>query len=81
MIHKIAEWIAFGLFLIATSGDAGWKFVNTLVQIVTWIDNLMGNILGLPYSEFWVIALTVIGFVFGIPIWWIAISQHKIAKK
>jgi len=80
MIHKIIEWIAFGLFMIAASGDAGWKFVHTLVIIQQWIEGVMGTMFGLPYNDFWVIALIIIGIYFGIPIWWIAISQHKIRK-
>ena len=80
MIRKIAEWIAFGLFLIASSSDAGWKFVHALVQVVTWIDKAMGTVFGLPYNDFWVITLIIIGIYFGIPIWWIAVSQHKIRK-
>lgn len=85
------------IFAMAMSGETGFWIVQQLVRIYDhcwlaqklalfyeWIGKAMGPVFGLPYNDFWVIALIIIGvilcIVFGIPVWWIAISLSKIAK-
>lgn len=67
------------IFTLSVSGPFGFWIVQQLVRIYEWMEK-MGEVFGLPYNEFWVITLIIIGIYFGIPIWWIAISQHKIRK-
>jgi hypothetical protein len=72
------------IFALSVSGPFGFWIVQQLVRIYEWVDKMMGPIFGLPYNDFWVIALIIIGIilciVFGIPIWWISVSLSKIAK-
>jgi len=84
------------IFALAMSGETGFWIVQQLVKCLDfwiiqqliryyeWVIKIMGPVFGLPYNDFWVIALIIIGFVlcivFGIPVWWIAISLSKIAK-
>jgi hypothetical protein len=73
---KIAEYIAFLLFLIAASSETGFKFVHTLVQIVRWFD--MG-ILDPGYIKLWA-PFILIGAVALIPAFGIWYELHKTRK-
>jgi hypothetical protein len=51
-MSKIAEYIALLLFLIVVSSDAGFRFVQMLVQIVKGIERFM-EILDPGYIKLW----------------------------
>ena len=61
----MTEYIAFLLAIVASSGEIGFRFVQTLVQIQQWIDGLMGTILGLNYQSFWVLVMLLVAIFFG----------------
>jgi hypothetical protein len=61
----MTEYLAFLLALIASSGDIGFRFVQTLVQIYHGIEGFMNTILGLDYQAFWVIVMLLIAAFFG----------------
>lgn len=61
----MTEYVAFLLAIVASSGEIGFRFVQTLVQIQQWIDGLMGTILGLNYQSFWVLVMLLVAIFFG----------------
>ena len=65
----IVEYIGLLLFFIAFSSDAGFKFVQILIQSVRWFDM---NILGMDYQTFWLIFIILVAVlsVAGLLILW-----------
>jgi hypothetical protein len=78
-VQKIFKWIAFVLFLISVSSDAGFKFVQILVKMVRWF--YMG-ILDPGYIKLWLpfIILAAVAMIplFGI---WIELRRWRKANE
>jgi hypothetical protein len=58
MIERVGWYIAWLIFLIACSGNTGFKFVEFLVRWQRWTERYIVNPL-LPYNWFWLIAFVI----------------------
>jgi hypothetical protein len=73
-MSEFIKFLAFLLALLASSSDIGFRIVQTLVQIVKWIEeNIMNPVL--PYNWFWLLAFVIPFFILGVGVWY---ELHKI---